>query len=262
MDQVLTGGHANVRWGEEYRLAAALGFEGVELGVGANWWETRLWDAASRRELLGLAHECGVVTASLCLHGLWAQSPASEDGAVRVEAERLVCEACAVAAELGAEHLLLPLTCPDGVAAEPARERWVEGLCRCATVAQGCGVVLCVENVGRAFANEHADIAALVDAVGSQAVQAYYDPGNAVFYGVEPLAGVKVLGRRIAQVHVKEMGAALLGDGVVPWPALLAALKGVGFHGWFVLETEPTAEPLEAARRNLETLMRWVRTLA
>ena len=49
-----------------------------------------------------------------------------------------------------------------------------------------------------------------------------------------------LLGARIAQAHVKEIGGALLGEGRVPWPQIIAALKQVGYDGWLVLETNPT----------------------
>ncbi|MGI6375301.1 MAG: sugar phosphate isomerase/epimerase family protein [Anaerolineae bacterium] len=260
LDQVLTGEHEALQWDAHYALAAALGLDGVELGVGANYAPTQLWDAAGRRALLAASRAQGVATASLCLHGYWRLSLASDDEGLRAQGVRLGQEACRIAAELGAGHLLAPLTCPEGVASELARERWVAGLHQCAPVAEDCGVVLGLENVGRAFANAHEDVAALVDAVGSPAVQAYYDPGNAVHYGTDPLAGVTVLGRRIAQVHVKEVGGTLLGEGQAPWPAILAALRAGGYDGWLVFETEPTADPLAAAARNLATLRGWLST--
>ena len=42
-------------------------------------------------------------------------------------------------------------------------------------------------------------------------------PATPCYYGTEPLHDIAVLGGRIQQVHVKEMGAPLLGDGDVPW---------------------------------------------
>ncbi|NLX37550.1 MAG: sugar phosphate isomerase/epimerase [Chloroflexi bacterium] len=258
LDQVLTGEHEALRWDRHHTLAAALGLDGVELGVGVNYAQTQLWSAAGRRALLAQSQAQGVATASLCLHGYWQLSLASDDEGIRAQGVCLGQEACGIAAELGASHLLVPLTCPPGVADALARERWVAGMRQCAPAAEESGVVLCLENVGRAFANAHEDVAAIIDAVGSSAVQAYYDPGNAVHYGTDPLAGVTVLGQRIAQVHVKEMGGTLLGEGQVPWPAILAALRAGGYDGWLVFETEPTADPAAAAARNLATLRGWL----
>ena len=115
-------------------------------------------------------------------------------------------------------------------------------------------MVFCLENVGQAFANEPGDIAPVVDDVGSPSVQVYYDPGNAVHTDLDPLAGISLLGSRIKHAHVKEVGGTYLGDGKVPWPAILAAFRDVGYDGWLIFETASTEDPLEAARKNLEAM--------
>ena len=254
MDGVLSGAYGEFTWNDLYQIAQALGFEGIELGVGRDYDQTALWDKSGRRDLLELSQDTGVATSSICLHSYWHYSFAHPDEAVRQRARSLAQEAAKAASELEAENILIPLTNPDGVDDATARDRWVEGISAVAGAAESAGVRLCLENVGKSFGNTPEQICGIVDAVGSPAVQVYYDPGNALHSGLDPVKGIELLGARIAQVHVKEVGGALLGDGHAPWSEILATLGQIGYDGWLTLETDPTDDPPGAAMRNLATL--------
>jgi hexulose-6-phosphate isomerase len=254
IDNVLTGEKRALAWDDYYPLAQSLGFEGIELGVGADYDQTQLWDKGGRARLLDLSKETGVATPSICLHSYWHYSFANPDPAIRERAGRIAREAAEIAAELGARHILIPLTCPEGVEIETAQARWIEGVRGCAGAAAACGVVFDLENVGQAFGNTPAQIMAMVQAIDSPAIKVYYDPGNAVASGLDPQEGIETLGSYIGQVHVKEIGGKLLGEGRVPWPQLIPVLKQVGYEGWLVLETHPTDDPKAAAQANLNTL--------
>lgn len=256
IDNVLTGEKRALAWDNYYPLAQSLGFEGLELGVGADYDQTQLWDKAGRARLRNLSEQTGVVTPSICLHSYWRYSFADPDPAVRAQAGRIAREAAEIAAELGAKHILIPLTCPEGVEAATAQARWIEGVTACAGAAEACGVVFDLENVGRAFGNTPEQILTMVEAINSPAVAVYYDPGNAIATGLDPEQGIEMLGSHIGQAHVKEIDGEFLGEGRVPWSQLLAAFKRVGYEGWLVLETNPTNDPRTAALANLKTLRR------
>lgn len=254
LDSVLTGEKRSLAWDEYYPLAQSLGFEGVELGVRADYDQTQLWDKAGRGKLLALSQQTGVATASICLHSYWSYSFADPDPTIRARAGRIAQEAAEIAAELGASHILIPLTCPEGVEAATAQARWIEGVRACAGAAERCGVFFDLENVGRSFGNTPRQILDMLEAIDSPAVKVYYDPGNALADELDPQQGIEALGQRLGQVHVKEIGGKLLGQGRVPWPQLIAALEQVGYDGWLVLETDPTDDPKAAALANLNTL--------
>lgn len=255
LDSVLSG-RGKMTWERLYRGAGELGFEGMELGVGRDYEQTELWNAEARKRLRGFAEKAGVSTPSICLHAFWNFSFAAEDPAIRGRAGRLAREAAFAAKDMDARNILIPLTNPDSAEPGPARERWISGLKETAGTAEECGVVYCVENVEIPFADGPEDIAAIVDAVGSPAVGVYYDPGNAVRSGHDPLAAVPKLGSRIRQIHVKEIRGIYLGEGAVPWPGIIEALRGIGYSGWLMLETEATADPRTAAKKNLDTVRR------
>ena len=254
MDGVLSGQYGEFTWNDLYPIAEALGFEGIELGVREDYDQTALWDKSGRRALLELSQETGVSTSSICLHSYWHYSFADPDEAIRQRAGAIAREAAKAAAELEAANILIPLTIPDGVDDAAARDRWVEGIRSVAGAAESAGVRFCLENVGKSFGNTPQQISEIVDAVDSPAVGVYYDPGNAVHSGLDPLQGVELLGARIAQVHVKEVGGAMIGEGHVPWVEIIAALGQAGYGGWLTLETDPTDDPPGAAMRNLATL--------
>ena len=91
----------------------------------------------------------------------------------------------------------------------------------------------------------------IIDAVGSDAVQVYYDVYNTgITRGYDVPAEIRLLKGRIAQFHFKN-GPQFLGQGKLQFEPILAAMKETGYQGWIVLETSsPTGNPLADARRN------------
>ena len=258
LDSVLSGDD-RLSWEQAFHRAGELGFEGMELGVGKDYDQTELWNPEGRRRLRGISEAAGVLTPSICLHSYWTYSFADANEAMRARAVRLAREAAVAAREMGAGNILLPFTNPGSVEAGLARERWIAGMKESAPAAEEAGVVYCLENVGTSFADKPEDILAIVDAVGSPAVKVYYDAGNAVSSGYDPLHAITLLNKRIGQVHVKEVRGHSLGDGIVPWPKIIQALRDIGYSGWFMLETDSTKDPKTAARKNLETIRRLLR---
>jgi len=254
LDGVLVGKKGPIPWSTLYQTARDLGFEGLELGVGPTYDSSELWSPEGRKALKGVSASTGVLTPSICIHSYWNYSFASPDPEVRARARRIAEEAALAAAEMGAKNILVPFTCPTGVDDNTARARWIEGVKAAAPAAVSNGVVFCLENVGKTFANAPKDIVSVVDAIGSPAVQVYYDPGNAVHNDMDPLEGIRTLGKRIRHVHVKEVKGTYIGEGIVPWPLIIAELRKVGYDGWLILETASTDDPNTAAAKNLKTL--------
>lgn len=118
--------------------------------------------------------------------------------------------------------------------------------------AKRAGVVLGFENTLSAQ-----DQARVLDRVGSDAVKAYYDAGNATnLGGFDAPAEIRFLGRdRICQFHLKDKG--YLGEGKVDMPAVLRAIADIGFQGYGVLETSSPSGDVEAdLRKNFDYLRR------
>lgn len=258
LDGVLAGRGAHVPWIDLYKRCADLGLSGLELGVAANYAETQLWNGEGRAVLSKAAADNGVVTPSICIHSYWNYSFANDNEAIRKQAEEIARGAAIAAKEMGAINILIPLTGPQEGAVAVSRERWIAGIKAVAPAAEEAGVCFCLENVGREYGNAPEDIAAIVDAIASPAVGVYYDPGNAVHAGLDPIKGIEVLGSRIKHAHVKEVGGTYLGEGTVPWSDIIPAFRAIGYDGWLIFETDGTDDPMEAGRRNLEYLQKLI----
>lgn len=102
-----------------------------------------------------------------------------------------------------------------------------------------------------------------------------FDTGHYRFGGGDPLAGLKKFGKRVWHFHFKDCHPGVkaesaakgwdyfesvqngvfceLGQGDVPFPALVAELDRMGYNGWGVVEQDVLpgmGMPLESARRN------------
>lgn len=241
-------------WLEAFAAGAEIGFDGIELDIGAGYRDTPLWKGGpdAVREML---RSTGVGLLSFCAGACWQMSPASPDASVRDEIRTLLSDLCGYASELEAPVILVPVT-PGGddVSPEDGTNRWIEEMTALAPVAADAGVVLALENVGRGYGKSAGDLMRLVDAVSSPAVQVYYDIGNATAFGHDPAEEVHALGSRIAAVHIKDRDGELLGQGVVKIAESVKALQDIGYRGDLVLETPPTDDPRAAAAHNLSYL--------
>lgn len=242
-------------WSSVFEVGARLGYDGIELDLGASYEETMMWRLEGRKGLREIIKQSGIELASLCLGVCWTYSPANESAGTRDRIRRVITASCAYAAELGAKWILVPVT-PGGedVDYETGTARWIEMMQSVAPVAADLGVVLCLENVGRGYGKSAAELANMVDTVNSPGLGVYYDIGNAMAFGNDPVEEIKFLGARIGEVHIKDRDADLLGQGTVPIADCLQALREIGYDGWLVLETPPTEDPEAAGKHNVEYL--------
>lgn len=109
---------------------------------------------------------------------------------------------------------------------------------------------------GHHFVHTAEQHAAWVDRVPG--LTACVDFGHLHTLGLDPGAYTRVLGARVTHVHVHDNQGVSdahlpLGDGTVPWPAVLAALGELDYAGTTVLEL-PTPEAL---RTSLDRLRAW-----
>ncbi len=181
------------------------------------------------------------------------------------------------------------------VEATPAGEvgpRWsylVDSLAELGAIAAAHGVVLCVENHFSTMTVSAADTVRLVSEVGSPGVGILYDQANLTFTHREDFEeAIRLQASWIRHVHVKDLefidpnrelstGAVasidkanrvhmsrMIGDGILDWSAIIAALRSTGYDGSYSLEyeyrwnPEDLPEPLvgfpESAKR-LRTLV-------
>jgi L-ribulose-5-phosphate 3-epimerase len=140
---------------------------------------------------------------SLCLGCLWHYPIAGNDEVYRVRGTEIISAAVLLAKELGAKCILMPTYQPEGVSDAEAWSNMLHSLEPCVDLAEASGVTLAIENNIQPFLLRAADLARMVDEVGSPAFRVYYDVANTSWIGIDPALEIVELGDRIAQFHFK-----------------------------------------------------------
>ncbi|HEY3080163.1 MAG TPA: sugar phosphate isomerase/epimerase family protein [Chloroflexota bacterium] len=243
-----------------FALAGEAGFDGVELVV-----DERLVGAdAELRALAELASRTVPVHSLMCG---FSRRLASPDPAERPAAVEAVERAIGAARLLGADTILvIPAVVSEAVTYEQAWELGQAGLRALLPTAERHGVCLAVENVWNKFLLSPLEMRRFVDELAHPLVQVYFDVGNVLAFGY-PEQWIDVLGRRIRRVHFKDFstrvgninGFVQLLEGDVAWPAVVAALRRVGYDSYVTSEVAPyrhaEGESAFAVSRAIDTIL-------
>jgi len=134
------------------------------------------------------------------------------------------------------------------------------------------GVKLAVEAVFGMAARDYYTTLPLMARYPSDCLGLNFDPSHYALYGNDIPYTVRQWGERIFHVHLKDCVGVpgglpgetftfpLLGEGVVDWPALFAALDAIGYRGYVSVEFEAftyyrtvlKSDPVQAARLSME----------
>jgi len=211
---------------DKFRLVKDAGFEGVEVHSGSlkpGGVEPR--DMARASEKIGVP-----------IHGLSGVSPANLK---QVLDEAAICGATSilyvVRADLNGSYLE-----NYRLSQETIREA--------IPYAEKKGIFILIENVWATFLIEPLTMARYIDELNSPFVQAYFDVGNVMRWGV-PQQWIEVLGKRIVKIHVKEYSLKTamnegmskgfdfpMGQGDIQWDRVREELAKISFHGWATAE--------------------------
>lgn len=231
---------------EKFRAVKDAGFDGIEV-----------YSHLDRDEVLMAKQETGLAVPSVCgaLHGKFPLS--HPDPSVReqgIEALKVTLDDAAV---YGADTVLLvPGRVSSDVSYDDCWNRSVEEIRKVLPLAEKLKVVIAIENVWNNFLLSPMEAAHYVDQFDSEYVKFYFDCGNILFIGW-PEQWIKILGNRIAKVHIKEYSNKLadsqgkragfnvdLTEGDVNWPAVMKALDDIRYDDWVITE-QPGGDSLE-----------------
>jgi L-ribulose-5-phosphate 3-epimerase len=223
---------------EKYKAAKEAGYEGVEPSGGMN-----------QQEVLDALGQSGLQAASVCCHTHWKQTLTHDDPAVREQGLQGVLTTLRDAKAYGADSILVV----PGVVSEtlPYDVAWVRSIAeikKAVPLAKELGVKISIENVWNNFLLSPLEAVRYLDEVGDPIVGWHFDIGNVLRYGW-PEQWIKILGKRINRIHVKEYSAKKMKDegvwkgfdcdlteGTNNWPAIMQALDDVGYTGWAISE--------------------------
>jgi D-psicose/D-tagatose/L-ribulose 3-epimerase len=247
---------------EQCRLAAALGYDGLEIAPFTLDDEPHLLPASRRREIRQQVEDAGLAITGL--HWLLVTpaglSITDRDPAVRrrtLEVMRGLVELCR---DLGGTYLVhgspKQRAVPPGDTAGTARGRAADVFAEIAPVAAEAEVVYLIEPLARsetALINTVEDAAAIVDAIASPALLTMIDVCAASQSEDDPvpdLIGRWVPTRRIGHIHLNDRNRKAPGQGRIRFGPILEALRPARYAGWCGVEPfvyEPDG-PTSAAR--------------
>jgi sugar phosphate isomerase/epimerase len=135
---------------------------------------------------------------------------------------------------------------------EQDRDVLVEGLAELGAHAEQAGVVVLFEPLNRYedhMVNTVAQAAELAATSGSPAVRVLADTYHMNIEEDDVCAALKSAGDLLGAVHLSDSNRHQPGTGHVPFSAIVATLREIGFAGVLSVECRPRGEPAEAMRQ-------------
>jgi L-ribulose-5-phosphate 3-epimerase len=235
-------------------LAKDAHFEGIELCLAA---EGEFSLQSTDQEILAIkrrAEEIGIEFTSVASWLTWEYSLTSDHEECRCKAKEIARRQIETAALLATDTILLV---PGYVGADfvpnsevceydKVYDRALEAVHELAQDASKLNITIAVENVWNKFLLSPLEMRDFIDRIHLPNVGVYFDVGNVLLTGY-PEHWIKILGQRIKRVHFKDyrrepggFGAfvdLLAGD--VNYPAVVEALKGIGYDSYCTAEMMP-----------------------
>ncbi len=236
---------------EQIPKAAEANLAGIQVSLGRNPEEMILRDPTVRKRYLELGRQYDITFHSIAL-GLFNTYPLATDPRSAV----WLIEAVETAAVLGATNILMAFFGNGDLRLKDAAGEFideseagfasyrlnedhvssvVETLKQVVPRARDAGVILGLENTITAKQNLE-----IIDRVGSEWLQIYYDLGNSTGNGYDVPNELRAIGNnQLCEVHLKDWETSLLGneEASVDMVGAAAALRDIGYDKWLVLET-------------------------
>ena len=227
---------------ERFQQLKDAGFAGVEVN-----------SAMNQQEVLAARDAAGLQIPSVVISTHWTHPITSPNPTMRETGLNGLLHGLRDAKAYGASSVLfVPGIVNKEISYADAYTRSVTEIRKAIPLAEELGVAIAIENVWNKFLLSPLEAVAFVDQFKSPAVKWHFDVGNVVDSGW-PDQWIRLLGPRIAKIHVKEYSRKLrdkegpyagfkaeLFTGDSDWPAVMAALDSVGYTGWLISEQSRT----------------------
>ena len=225
-------------------LAARLGFEGLQVSFGRKIVDDKMPvdNPGIVARYLSLSKQYRIPIDGTCVDRLHDNGLKSDK-----TAPKWVLDSIRLTKALNAKVLLLPFFGRWALQSRDEMDHLGDVLRDLAPEAERAGVILGLEDTISAEDNVR-----IMDQSRSASVQVYYDVGNSTKAGFDVVKEIRWLGKdRICQFHLKD-NPHYLGEGDIQFPAIIEAIRDIGFSGYANLETDSHPNQLEAdMRKNL-----------
>jgi len=232
-------------WASEFFIAAALGINYIELIAERSYNpKNPLWSDTGIELLRNLARRNNLSLPAFCNDYIVDNSlPGNRE--VLDQNLKLISRG----ALLGCDKYILPLFERSELNIENVGS-YIEPLRVIADKAAESGITVCLETILKG--NE---LIAVLDRINHPSVSVVYDTGNRAAFGHDLAGDIRLLGRRISHVHIKDKNAAnenvILGTGLVNFLEVFEALVDVDYCGAYTFETQRGKDPLRTAAYNI-----------
>jgi D-psicose/D-tagatose/L-ribulose 3-epimerase len=184
------------------------------------------------------------LTCSVCAILPKGINPISPDSGVRKRSTAHLVKCLEVATEMGATLIGGPLYAPIGYFSNRRRsaDEWnwaVDGFQQLTSALDANTLDLSIEPVNRSetyFLTTVKDATALCDAIDHPRIGVTIDTFHANIEEKDLSEAVRSAGRRLKHVHASENDRGLLGSGHVDFPAIIRALREIGYSGSLMIE--------------------------
>ena len=225
---------------DRFKLAAELGFAGIEMETLAN--------PRSADEVKEASLKSGVKVHSVMNMDHWKYPLSSGDSEVVKKSVQGMITSLRNAKLWGADTVLLvPAVVTPQVSYQQAYTRYQKAIReQLLPLAHELQIVIGIEEVWNKFLLSPLEFARYVDEFQSPWVRAYLDVGNMLLFGY-PEDWIRTLGKRIVKVHLKDFAMDQandkfywknLGEGDVNWAEVRKALDEIGYNGFVTLEID------------------------
>jgi len=233
------------------KVAKDAGFEGIELVLTEDGEINLTCSENNILKFKRMAEDIGIEISGFAAGLYWKYPFTSSQKEVRERAKDVLKKQIEIASLFGVDTILVVpgavgvdfMPGAEVVEYDIAYERALESLIKLASEAEKYKVSIGVENVWNKFLLSPLEMRDFIDKINSNYVGAYIDVGNIIYIGY-PEHWIKILGKRIKKVHVKDyrrQGCGLAGfvdllAGDVNYPKVIEALKEVGYDGYLNAE--------------------------
>jgi sugar phosphate isomerase/epimerase len=226
------------------KIAERLGLDGIMVDMGDPQNGFPLLKPGLQENYLTTAKALQVEIASLAL-GTLNEFPYKSDP----RAQQWVADSLEVSRAFGTHVVLVAFFGKgdlknDKKGIEAVTQRFKE----IAPQAEKAGVVLGIESW--LSAEEHM---AILEKVGSSAVQVYYDMGNSHKMGYDIYKEIRSLGKHICEFHAKDYDG-LFGKGTINFAEVRKAMDDIHYRGWMHIESGANEEDIAYNGRYLRTV--------
>ena len=232
-------------WQNEFGLAKSVGLNEIEwIFDWERYKENPLWSEKGCREIHSLVQSCGVRINSVCFD-YFMRRPFFKGLGTYEENLKIFSHIVKNMGRVGAKLIEVPLVDDSSIKTKEERRDMVGLAMDMADCALSNNVNVSFETDLPPYEFKH-----FLGDISRNNVFANYDSGNSSGLGYDPNEEINVLGKLIANVHIKDRvyhGTTVkLGTGSADFSGIFGALKKVDYRGSFILQAARGVDGMEA----------------